>query len=66
MVNTWSTRGQLIVVNFWSQGRKTYYEHRLTHQYTDKVLTAFKAGDRSPRLVEQFSELWDLFGPVAS
>ena len=47
------------------QGRKTYYDHRLTHQYTDKVLTAYKAGrGGSEELKAQFAELWDLFGPV--
>lgn len=47
------------------EGRTTFYEQRITHQYTDKVLTEYKHSHMSsPKLASQFAEIWDLFGPV--
>ena len=45
------------------EGRTTYYEHRITHRYTDGVLTQYK-GSNGRAMGQEFAEIWDLFGPL--
>ena len=60
-----SSYNNAALVRSFGEGRVTYYEHRLTHQYTDKVLTEYRrGGSHADGIKKPFAEIWDMFGPV--